>query len=160
MFFTSWDGYVKLLEYENINTKKRNENLPHVAIHKLQKKTVDDIKESFRQIEIINAHLYKKYKQNLLDSDELKYLLLNLANYQPVGTQLVTTDRNNFGSLIFAIGLKILLESVEPELKERLIHFVKDFNDLNRMVQRLTGNPMPIIKIEYDKNLRVVDITV
>lgn len=160
MFFSSWNGYVKLLEYENVNTKKRNENLPHVAIHKLQKETVNNIKESFRQIEIINLHLHKKYKQDLLDSDELKHLLLNLANYQSVGGQLVTAERNSFGSLLFAIGLKILLESVEPELKERLINFVKDFNDLNAMVQRLTGNQMPIIKIEYDKNRRVVDIII
>ena len=76
MYYTTWDGYIKLLEYEDVPTKRKNKNLPHVAIYKLQKEAVERMKESFRQIEIINRHLYKKPKQELLDSDELKNMLL------------------------------------------------------------------------------------
>jgi hypothetical protein len=41
-----------------LNLKRKNKNLHHVAIHKLQKETVERIKESFRQIGIINPPLY------------------------------------------------------------------------------------------------------
>jgi len=162
MYFTTWEGYIKLLEFEDVNlagnNNRFNPNLPHIGINKLQNETVENIKESFRQIEIINSHLHKSYKQNLLDSDELKNLLLNLAHYQSLGGQLVTIDRNYFGTLLLSIGLKILLESVEPELKEKLLSFIKEFNDLNAMVQRLSRRTMPSIKLEYNKQNQVTDI--
>jgi len=164
VYFSTWEGYIKLLEFEDVNlaghSNRFNSNLPHVGIEKLQKQTVEKIKESFRQIGIINPHLHKKYKQDLLDSDELKYMLLNLAHYQSVGGQFVTVDRNYFGTLLLSIGLKIILESVQPELKERLTGFIKEFNDLNAMVQRLTGKKMSSINVEYNKENKVVDIIV
>ena len=164
MYFSTWGGYIKLLEFEKIslgrNSNRFNPNLPHVGIEKLQKQSVENIKESFRQVEIINPHLHKKYKQDLLDSSELKNMLLNLAHYQSLGGQLVTVDRNNFGTLLLSVGLKILLESVQPELRERLLNFVKEFNDLNIMVQRLTGKLTPSITLEYNKERKITDIVI
>jgi len=87
-------------------------------------------------------------------------MLLNLAHYQSLGGQLVTIDRNYFGTLLLSIGLKIMLESVQPELKERLLGFITEFNDLNAMVQRLTGKKMSSIKLEYNKKNKVVDIVI
>ena len=160
IYHTTWEGYIKLLEYKYVNLKKRNDKLPHIAIYKLQKDTVERIKESFRQIEIINSQLHGKPKQELLDSDELKSLLLNLAHYQSLGGQLVTVERNNFGTLLFSIGLKILLESVQPELRERLLNFVREFNDLNVMVQRLTGKSTSSITLEQNREGQVIDIII
>lgn len=141
MIFGSWENFVTIQHYSDKKDAKINANLQS-NIPRIVRKYTDSIKAGMREMTSIISNLRKKYKQEILDSEEFTGLIEELleVGHWSIQTQ---TEKYSMASNLFLMSQKILIEKAPLSLQTRLSNLMKDFIDLYNLPVELSKKETP-----------------
>jgi len=130
-YFTTAEDFVRLVDYHpyrfSTDIKKELAGIGHLRI---QRETVETILEVIRQLNhIIGTGFTRTYKQELLDSDEINNLLVELLE-QGEFSRVEKIDRYEFAQKLFNSSMKILIDEAPEPIKKYLVKHIHDFYDM------------------------------
>lgn len=136
MIFGSWENFVTIIDYKNpagkINPKLESKNIPRIS-----REYTNNIKDGMHEMTFIINHLSRKYKQEILDSNQLTGLFEELLEVGPWSNQ-TQIEKYGMASNLFLISLKILIEKAPLPLQRKLSDLMVDFIDFYNLPLELT----------------------
>jgi len=130
-YFTPEDDYVRLVDYyKNHYSKEIQEELRGIAHSRIQRETVVHILRAIRQLnQILRSGLTRKYKQEILDSDEINNLIIELLEQGEFSTK-ENINRYEFAEKLFNSSMKILIDEAPEPIKKYLVEHINKFYDM------------------------------
>lgn len=122
------ENFVTILDYKdtagNIRPELAGKNIPRIS-----KNYTDNIIKALKEMQFVINQLSKKYKQEVLDSNELTSFLEDLLE---VGSWSKQTDIDKYpiASNLFTASLKILIQKAPVPLQRKLANLSQEFIDL------------------------------
>ena len=136
MIFGSWENFVTIMDYKDsagiIEPNLESKNIPRIS-----REYTNSIKDGMHEMNFIINNLSKKYKQEILDSNELTGLFEELLEAGPWSKQ-TQIEKYGMASNLFLISLKILIEKAPLSLQRKLSDLMVDFIDLYNLPLELT----------------------
>ena len=128
LFFGSKRNFVTIMDYKN-TAGQINPNLESSNIPRISRDYTNNLKFGLNEMQFVINHLGKKYKQEILDSNEFTELFEELLE---VGSWSNQTNIEKYGisSNLFLISMKILIEKAPLPLQRKLVNAIEDFIDL------------------------------
>jgi len=128
LYFGNFPSFVTILDYKEPGGKLRPE-LTDKNIPRISRDYTNNIKAGLYEMQFITNHLSKKYKQEILDSNELTSFFEELFE---VGSWSNPTgiDKYPIASNLFNIAVKILIENAPVRLQRKLASLLVEFIDL------------------------------
>lgn len=137
-YFTNDEDFVRLIDYFKYHhSTDKQEDLEGVAHHRIQKAAVKEILRAVRQLnQILGNGLTRKYKQEIIDSDEINNLVIELLE-QGKYSRVEKIDRYEFAQKLFNTSMKILIDEAPEPIKKHLVKHIHDFYDMATIPTRL-----------------------
>jgi len=135
LFFGPWGNFVTIMDYKDAAGQITPE-LASSNIHRISRDYTNNIKFGLHEMQFVINHLGKKYKQEIIDSNELTNLFEELLE---IGSWSYQTNIEKYGiaSNLFLISLKILIEKAPLSLQRKLGNLMVDFIDLYNLPMEL-----------------------
>jgi len=130
-YFTSEDDYVRLIDYHKFHySKEIQEELRGIAHSRIQRETVIEILRAIKQLNQILGHgLTRKYKQDILNSDEVNNLIIELLE-QGEYSREEKINKYEFAQKLFNTSMKILIDEAPVPIKKYLVKHINEFYDM------------------------------
>jgi len=127
LYFGSFPSFVTVLDYKDPGGKLRPE-LTDKNIPRISRDYTKNIKAGLYEMQFITNHLSKKYKQEILDSNELTSFFEELFEVGSFSNQ-AHTDKYPMASNLFNIAVKILIEKAPVRIQRKLANLLVEFID-------------------------------
>lgn len=128
LYFGPWGNFVTIMDYKNTAGQITPE-LESCNIHRISRDYTNNIKFGLNEIQFLINHLGKKYKQEILDSNQFTKLFEELLEVGSWSNQ-TNTEKYGISSNLFLISMKILIEKAPLALQRKLANAIEDFIDL------------------------------
>jgi len=144
LYFGPWGNFVTIIDYKD-QVGRINSELESCNIHRISRDYTNNIKKGLYEMQFVISQLSKKYKQEILDSNEFTKLYEELLEVGP-WSKHTQIERYGIASNLFLISMKILIENSPLKLQRKLARTIEDFIDLYNLPLEL--------KIKDTKNLK------
>ena len=128
LYFGSFPSFVTILDYKDpggkLNPELIDKNIPRIS-----RDYTKNIKAGLYEMQFITNQLSKKYKQEILDSNELTSFFEDLFEVGSWSNQ-TGIEKYPMASNLYNIAVKILIQNAPVRIQRKLTSLLVDFIDL------------------------------